>query len=86
MTSDELFATGMTGLNQGDQVEIVGPDGTVVTGPLTVKIAICTIGDWVHLTDAGGNTYLEGNMNGGDHPADISHLPTDWRFKKLTSV
>jgi hypothetical protein len=86
MTSDELFATGMTDLNKDDQVEIVAPDGTTVAGPLTVQMALCAIGDWIHLTGENGDTYLEGNMNGGDHPADISHLPTGWRFKKLMSA
>lgn len=86
MTFDELVATGMIDLSQGDQVEIVTPEGDVVAGPLTVKMAICAIGDWIHLTHEDGTTYMEGNLTGGDQPADISHLPAGWRFNKLVRV
>lgn len=87
MTFDDLFATGFTRLSKGDRVEIVALDDAVVAGPLTVEVAICAIGDWIHLTDERGETYLEGNMTaGGECMADLSHLPQGWRFRVLAPL
>lgn len=59
MTFDDLFATGMFDLSRGDQVEIVTHDGDRVAGPFTVEMAIYVIGDWIHLTNPDGTTYMD---------------------------
>ncbi|HEU5188022.1 MAG TPA: hypothetical protein VFT87_06000 [Candidatus Saccharimonadales bacterium] len=84
MSFDDIFATGAHELFKGDRVNIVTKTGGFVAGPLTVALALCYIGDWIHLVDADGETYLEGNLTAkGGQPADISHLPEGWRFEKL---